>query len=340
MKAQHTGTSTSGGPLSFPLDLLGQLLFSPVVCIVLGITVAVVVVVIRRTAGSASGPVASKPRRERIAIAGVALAAGLSWITDIALRGSVFDMSATVSWWRFAVAPTAAAAGLTALAVVMRAEAPRRVVDSATAGRRTWTTFGPRRGIPVFLVLAGVAVAVTLVFGDMSTASDPGLAAHVALELPNTDAPPVVLPFPGWAYGIPLIVSVSALAAILVLVLGRNALRPFPAGVPLDVERGRRAMVARDATALATAATLLATAGALRLARSAVVTTVTTMTGSGTGPAQSVNLPHADLIMVGGAIAPVAEIVGCALLALLVVGGARAARAPLGRTVAWTGVSG
>jgi len=314
-----------------PFDLVGALLSSPVVSAALAVVAAVVIAVITSRAG---GVAVTGARGERVAIAGVACTVGVVWLLDVVLRGYVFDMSATVSWWRFAVAPTTAAVGLALLAIAMRTRRPRRSLDAAMAVRRTWTSFGPRRGILSFAILGAVAAALALVFGGMSTAFEPGLAAHVALELPNTDEAPVILPFPGWAYGIPLILSIVALAAALLLALHRNAVRPFPDDVPLDVERTRRASVARDAVILAAGATLIALAGMLRLARSAVTTSVTIMTDSGTGPALSVNLPHADLIVVGGIVAPVLEIGGCLLLALLVVGGIRVATAPRRRTVA------
>jgi len=315
-----------------PLDLVWGLLSSPVVSVALAVLAAVAIAAIPRRSGGVSAVVG--PRGERGVVAALALAVGVLWLLDILLRGYVFDMSATVSWWRFAVAPTVAAAGLALLAIAMQTRSPRRAVDAATVVRRTWTTFGPRRGILSFVALAGVAVAVTLVFGWMSTSFEPGLAAHVALELPNTDEAPVILPFPGWAYGIPLILSIGALAAALVFVLRRNAVRPFPDDVALDVERPRRASVARDAVVLATAATLLSLAGALRLARSAVTMSVTNLTDSGRGPALSVDLPHADLILVGGALAPALEIGGCLLLALLVGRGIRVAGARRRRTPA------
>ncbi|MDF2665819.1 MAG: non-ribosomal peptide synthetase [Microbacterium sp.] len=314
-----------------PFDLVPALLSSPVVSAALAVVAAVAIAVITHRAG---GVAVAGPRGERVALAGVACAVGVVWLLDVVLRGYVFDMSATVSWWRFAVAPTAAAVGLALLAIAMRTKRPRRSIDPAMAVRRTWTSFGPRRGILSFAVLGVVAIAVALVFGAMSTAFEPGLAAHVALDLPNTDEPPVVLPFPGWAYGIPLIVSVVALAAAMVFALRRNAVRPFPDEVPLDVERVRRASVARDAVVLAAGATLIALAGMLRLARSAVTTSVTIMTDSGTGPALSADLPHADLILLGGVIAPGLEIGGCLLLALLVTRGVRIAATPRRRTVA------
>lgn len=336
MSALHSRDIASALARISPFELVLALLSSPAVSVALAVVAAVAIAVVTRRAGGAA---VVGPRGERVALAGIAFATGTVWIVDVLLRGYVFDMSDTVSWWRFAVAPAVAAIGLVLLAIAMRTNRPRRSVDAVTAVRRTWMTFGPRCGILSLAVLVGVAMAVSLVFGQMSTAFEPGLAAHVALELPNTDEAPVILPFPGWAYGIPLILSIGALAAALFLALTRNAVRPFPKDVALEVERNRRASVARDAVVLAAAAILIALAGMLRLARSAVTTSVTIMTDSGSGPALSVNLPHADLILIGGALAPALEIGGCLMLALLVGRGIRVASARRGRSATVVGVA-
>lgn len=307
-----------------PAEVAWGLLSSPVVCAVLGVAVALFVARVRRGAVVAD----RAPRGERVAAGGIALAVGVVWVVDIVLRGYVFDMSDTVSWWRFSVAPIAAASGLTILASAMRARAPRRAVDPASMRRRTWTTFGPLRGIPLFVVVVGVTIAVAVVFGRTSTSYGSGLAAHVALELPNVDAPRVVTIFPGWAYGIPLIVSVLTLTVAVFSALRRNAVRPFPAAVSLDVERARRAEIARDVVGIGIGATSIVLGGMLRMARAAVATTITTTSESGGVSNLSVSLPHADLVLGGGVVAPLLEIGGLAILVLLVVRSIRVAQAP------------
>jgi len=296
-------------------ELMWGLLSSSLVCAVLGIAIALVVARARP-----GGPcVATVPRIGRAAIGVVALAVGLVWAGDIALRGYVFDTSATVSWWRFALAPAVAAVGVAAWGLSRRTTQPRRAVDAASVARRTWVTFGPRRGIVVLLVAMAVTVGFAVVFGQMSTTFDPGPAAHVAVEAPNVEAPPAVMSFPGWAYGILLLTGVLVLAAAVVLALHRNAARPFPDGVRLDLERRGRADGARDIVALAVATMLLMLGGFLRLARSAAVTTMTVQMPSGRETSVQLALPHADFIMVGGFAAPILDIAGCALLTLLVI---------------------
>ncbi|MBB3158940.1 hypothetical protein FHS07_002658 [Microbacterium proteolyticum] len=310
--------------LQAPLpELVWGLLSSSVVCAVLGIAIAFVAARVRH--GGPSG--AAVARVGHAAIGVIALAVGLVWIGDIALRGYVIDMSAAVSRWRFALAPVVAAAGVAAWAVTRRATQPRRAADAGSVTRRTWVTFGPRRGLVALLVAMVVAVGVMVVFGRMSTAFEPGLAAHVAMEAPNVEAPPVVTVFPGWAYGIPLLAGAVALAAAVVLALHRNAARPFPDGVRLDLERRGRADAARDIVALAVATMLLMLGGVLRLARSAAADTMTVQMPSGHLTSVQLALPHADLIMVGGIAAPMLEIAGSSLLTLLVVRAAAAVHA-------------
>jgi len=302
-----------------PEDVVRGLLSSSVVCAVLGLVIAIVWTLIRKPRETA--PLVVGPRGERVGLGVIALFVGAVWVLDIGLRGYVFDMSNTVSWWRFAVAPSIAAFGLGAWAVTRRTREPRRVVDAGAVTRRTWTTFGPRRGILLFFVLIALAGSIAVVFGRMSTAFDSGIAAHVALPVPNTDVPPVVTIFPGWAYGIPLIVALAALGAATVLALSRNAVCAFPGNLSLDTERARRAGLARDVAAIAIAATLVSFAGLLRMARASAATTIAATTDSGRVAVADVHLPHADLILVGGLLAPALEIAGCALLALLVARG-------------------
>lgn len=342
MNERHNAVVASGGGRFSPWELIGALLSSPVVSLTLAVVVAVIVAVV--TSRVVAGTAIHGPRGERVALGGVALAVAGAWMVDVLVRGYAFrlweilDLSATVSWWRFAIAPTVAAVGLLAVALAVRTVAPRRTLAVATASRRTWTSFGPRRGIPSFLGLATVTIVLAITFGSMSTALEPGWAAHIALAVPNTDTAPLVLTFPGWAYGVPLIVALLVLSAALFLALRRNAVRPFASGIPLDVERARRTAVARDAVLIAVAATALSLAGMLQLARSAVVSTVSTMTASGVGPARSVQVPHVDLILAGGFLAPILEIAGCVLLAVVVARGIGVAGARRGRTLAPVGV--
>ncbi|MEV8239447.1 hypothetical protein AB0O90_04370 [Microbacterium testaceum] len=298
-----------------PWEIVWGLLSSPVVCAALGIALALVVVRVRR--GSSTGR--SVLRGERGAVGAIALVVGVVWVVDLALRGYVLDMSATVSWWRFAVAPIAAAAGMAVWGALLRTKAPRRTVDATSAARRTWTTFGSRRGIRILLALMVVTSCLVVVFGQMSTALDPGVAAHVALDVPNVEAPPIVTVFPGWAYGIPLLAGVVALAAAVVFALHRNAVRPFSDRVRLDLERSGRSDAARDVVTLALGVVLIVLGGLLYMARSGAVTTMIVMTDSGAEARHDVSLPHADLILAGGVVAPFLQIAGCMLLALLVV---------------------
>ncbi|KTS55356.1 hypothetical protein NS206_17110 [Microbacterium testaceum] len=275
-----------------PWEIVWGLLSSPVVCVALGIALALVVVRVRR--GSSTGR--SVLRGERVAVGAIALVVGVVWGVDLALRGYVLDMSATVSWWRFAVAPIAAAAGMAVWGALLRTKAPRRTVDATSAARRTWRTFGSRRGIRILLALMVVTSCLVVVFGQMSTALDPGVAAHVALDVPNVEAPPIVTVFPGWAYGIPLLAGVVSLAAAVVFALHRNAVRPFSDRVRLDLERSGRSDAARDVVTLALGVVLIVLGGLLHMARSAAVATMTVMTDSG-ADARHVPVPYNTLTL-------------------------------------------
>lgn len=300
---------------SSPFEAVWGLLSSTLVCTALGAVIALLLARVRPRRRSADSASAS----DRVALGVIALVVAVVWIGDIALRGYAFDMSATVSWWRFALAPAVAAAGLVVWVVTRRTAEPRRALDAASATRRTWTTFGPRRGIRVFAAAIAVTVGSVVIFGRMSTAVEPGLSAHIAWDVPNVAAPPIVMVFPGWAYGIPLLAGVVALAAGVVLALHRNALRPYSDGARLDRERSGRSDVARDIVALGVATVLVVLGGVLHMARSAATTSMTVLMESGREAVVDVALPHADLIMVGGFAAPILEIAGSVLLTLLVL---------------------
>lgn len=319
---------------SLMFEVAAGLFSSPVVSAVLAIALAVVAMtLLRRRAGDSS-----VLRGESIAIGVVAGAVVLGWIVDVVLRGYVFNMSMTVSWWRFAVAPMTAAVGLLIFMLTRGRAHQRRPADAGSVSRRTWTTFGPRNGVVTLAVLTVGAIFVAVVFGRMSFEFDSGMAAHIALRVPNTDDPPVVVAFPGWAYGVPLIVAALFLVASTVIVLHRNARRPFSAQLALGSERAHRSAVARDVTTIAIGAVLIALAGFLRMARGGVVSSMVTMSDSGSGSSVTVAIPHADVIMVGGFLAPLLEIGGCALLALLALRALGHCLAPVRRSPAVAGV--
>ncbi|MEV7757508.1 hypothetical protein [Microbacterium sp. NPDC089184] len=296
-----------------PAEIGWGLASSPVVCAAGAVVLALIVARVRRRPGGAS---AAGADRERVALGALALMVGAAWLADVVLRGYVFDMSATVSWWRFAVAPLVATGGLVVLGASLRAGGARRAVDALSVTRRTWTTFGPRRELVALVTLAALTGAIVVVFGTTAMSLDSGVSAHVALDAPNTAYAPVVLPFPGWAYGIPTISALMLVIAATVFALHRNSVRPFRGGLGWDEERSRRAMTARGLVAVALAATLLALAGLLRMARAAVLTS---MTFAHSGETVNVSVPHEDLIVLGGMLAPVLEISGAVVLALLVI---------------------
>lgn len=312
-------------------EVVAGLLSSSVVCAAAAIVIALAMASIGR--GRRFAPTVPVAKGERVALAAVALAVGGAWIVDVVVRGYVFDMSHMVSWWRFAVAPATAAAGLLAVGLTMRARSPRRAAAAASVSRRTWTTFGPRRGIVVFAVLTAATAAIVVVFGRMSTAFDPGLSAHVALTAPNTTDVATVTPFPGWAYGIPVAAALSMLAAAAVFALHRNAVRPFTESIPLDLERSHRAAMAGAVVWTSVGATMLALAGLLRMARAGAVTTASVMTDTGRDALVLVRLPHEDLILVGGSLAPLIEIFGGVVLVVTVSRGTAFVRGAWQRAV-------
>ncbi len=298
-------------------ELVGGLLSSSVVCAVLAVVVTGATLLLRRRRGRT---LLEAPRDEYLAVAAAALGVGVIWFADVVVRGYVLDLSAAVAWWRFATAPVVAAIALCALGSALRTRHPRPRIDAGTAGRRTWRTFGPGRlALSAFLVSTCLVVVVVVVCATMATATEPGSSAHIALGIPNTDERPLIFPFPGWAYGTPLLVALVALTVALLFALRRNAIRPYPAGRSAESERAHRSMIARDVVTIATAGALLSLAGILRVASSAVASSITVSAPDRAETTLAVSVPHLDLFVVGGLMAPVLEIAGCAMLTALLL---------------------
>lgn len=306
------------------------LLSSLLMCALFGVAIGVAVAVVRRR-HRAGEPVARTGVEER-AVAGAALVVGIAWFVDVVVRGYVLDLSATTAWWQFAVAPVAAGVALSVFAVTLRTpEAPARVTPGAVA-RRTWRSYGPRGSVigslGALIIGAGV---VTIAFGAASTDSAAGSSDRIALGIPNTGLDPLVVAFPGWAYGLPFLLALGVLSLATVFALHRNAARPFRDGVSLDDERARRRRLSTGVVVVATAGVLLGLAGLLRMAQSAAAGSLT-VSGDGMPPmTYAIASPYGELLVFGGVAASVMHIAVSATLTALVVDAAWAQWGLVGR---------
>lgn len=134
---------------------------------------------------------------------------------------------------------TPGGAAITAVLLVglLRSTPPPRRDSVRTADltpRRPWS-YGPRWAFTLPLVGAGAVVLFAVAAGLTSSVSDDGHWRSVSLRPGSASGP-----YPGWFYGVPLIVMTLALAGSTLFALGRTASAPLPSDLAL-VAADRRA---------------------------------------------------------------------------------------------------
>lgn len=248
----------------------------------------------------------------------VAIATIVLFATDVILRGYVHDFSAAIAWWRFATPMFGALVGIMVLlGLILTRGTTHSEIPVVPTARRTWTTFGPRLGIIAASVTMIALVATTLAAGFASSTDGEGRYAWLVIPIPNEpEVDPIRVPFYGWAYGVPVLVCLVALAAVTWAVLHSNAARPYIRPETVAAEQDARRVVAGGAVRIATAAMLLALGGAWRLiARGGSVSSLEIM-GVNDGDPFDASWRYAELAVAAGWAAPVLEILGFVLLVL------------------------
>lgn len=304
-----------------PLDLIAALFSLPLFSLVLAAVVSGVVVIARRTL-PADPPARYRPELRTLGAA--ALAVIVVFAVENIVRGYLLQLVDVVDWWRYPTPILTALLGLSVVGALMALRGSAAPEEPVTpTARRGWTTFGPRLGL-MWAAVAGGALLVTCVLAGLASSADrDGRFIYLALEVPNTSIGPVLPWFFGWWYGIPVMISTVALALGLWVVLSRNAARPYlrPDLVPAEQDARRR--VAAAAVSIATAATLLALAGAWRFIARAQIGQLTT----GDNETYDVVWRYAALATAAGWVAPLLEIIGFTLLLLTTVRTLRRVRA-------------
>ncbi|MDZ5144489.1 hypothetical protein [Microbacterium testaceum] len=330
MKAEDLGEVWDRLRLAPAAEAGAALLSSALMCALFGVVIGFAVAVARRRFG-AGKPVGWVGDEER-ALAGAALAVGAVWFVDLMVRGYVLNLSATTAWWQFAIAPVTAGVSLFLFALALRTPRTRARVTPGAVARRTWRSYGPTGPVMgAFGALIVGAGAVTVACGAASTQSAAGSPERIALGIPNTDLDPLVVLFPGWAYGLPLLVALGALTLATILALHRNAVRPFRDGDSLDDERARRRRLSTGVVAVASAGVLLGLAGLLRMARSAAAGSMTVRGDGLQSMTYAISSPYGELLVLGGVVASVMHIAACAALTVMVVDAAWAQWRPVRR---------
>lgn len=148
----------------------------------------------------------------------------LATLTAGALVGYGFASSSAFGLI-LAIAP--GAAGVVALVSFIVYPSPRRAVRrvrSASLQRRTPSMFLSRRSMLAPIAAAAAMVLFLVYTGMTSTLDDLGLAR--ALSRDDELGLQIVSPFPGWYYGVPLIILTVLLAILTVAALYRIAAAP------------------------------------------------------------------------------------------------------------------
>lgn len=272
-----------------------------------------------RLSDEAAMAVDARYTRERRALGISALVVIVIFMVENIVRGYFLNMADVVSWWRFAIPIFVAFVGLGLLLAVIRFGGTVRPAQPAVLGsRRTWTTFGPRAG----LVGAGVAVVALLVTtitaGLASSPDTEGRYIYLEIPIPNESIDPIRPWFYGWAYGVPVLACLVALTAVTLVVLHRNAARPFLRAETAGVEQTARSGIAAGAVQVATAGVLLTLAGAWRfIAASGSGSQLTVQGDTPQTGTYEVAWQYAEFAAIAGWLAPVLEIAAFVLLLLV-----------------------
>lgn len=311
-----------------PLDWVGAALSTPLTSLLLAAFVAGAVIVIVGSRASthvvlsegAARSVKTRyaPERRTLLISAIAVVG--VFVTENVVRAYVINLGDAVSWWRFAtpVASSALAIAILAALIALRGSTPSEA-PVVTGARRTWTTFGPRVGLILCGVVLLLLIATTIAAGATSAADGRGQFIWLEIPIPNeAEIDPIRLWYYGWAFGVPVLITLVALIVATALALRVNAARPFIRPETVAAERGLRSEVASGAVAVATAGMLLALAGAWRLIARAGSGTQLWIEGQNGGDPYEAAWRYAELAAAAGWLAPILEVTAFALLLLVI----------------------
>jgi hypothetical protein len=273
-----------------------------------------------RDAETVAHSVTSRYLPERRALGVGAIAVIVVFAIENVVRGYMLNLTDVVEWWQYATPVFAAFLCLTVVLglIAFRGTTPpeRPVVPTA---RRTWMSFGPRVGIVGIGVALIALLATTIAAGMASSADERG--RFIYLEIPVANEPmidPLRPWFYGWAYGVPVVVCLAALTAVIWATLRSNAVRPFLRPETVGAERGARVEVAAGTVRIATAGMLLALGGAWRfIARSGSIAQLIETDAEGRSGSYETIWRYAEFAVAAGWLAPALEITAFVLLLLV-----------------------
>ncbi|WP_447911517.1 hypothetical protein [Microbacterium phyllosphaerae] len=263
----------------------------------------------------------AKYRSAHAMLAAVGLVIIVWCVGEFIVRGYLVIVPEELSWVRFAAPVIGAALGLglvllqVAVSGSVAPEAPGSLVP-----RRTWASFSDRRDLFGAAFVALAFLTTTIAAGMAASADRRGISNTIELPVPNlATVDPIRLPFFGWAYGVPVLVSAGILLLVMAALLHKNASRPFIRPETVIAERIARRQVATGGIRIATAALLLALAASWRLIAGAGSVSGVEIAGENDGRPYEVIWRFAEFASAAGWGAPIAEVVAFTMLLLVVV---------------------
>ncbi len=310
-----------------PAELIGAVFSTPLVSLAIAFLIAGLSLAMSRdgragkaAAGHADTATRSRYAPERRTLGATAIAVVILFVVESVVRGYVFNTADVVSWWRFAFPLFCAAIGIIVLLVLVVTRGKALPEVPVANARRTWTTFGPQRGIVAACVTLAALVATTVSAGLASSPDDRGRYIWLVVPVPNeADIDPVRHWFYGWAYGVPVLICLALLGAATWTVLHYNASRPYVRPETVIDEKSARREIAAGAVNVALAGMLIALAGAWRFIARAGSGSQLIINGQNDGEPYDMTWRYAELAAAGGWIAPILEIIAFALLIVLAV---------------------
>ena len=249
------------------MSVLLALLLTPGASVAFGIVIFVVLAIRRLTRLRGADALVQLPRSGQVrTVRWVARGGGWSAVLIFAIGALVQARVLSypeIAWWRYAAPLVAAVASVVAIVILLTIWASTSVAPFISIRRRTWFGFGsPRRVAAASAVVA--AVLITCVTAGFASSPD-DLGRYTWIEFTLGDSAPMKSTFFGWAFGLPVIVVISVLAALTFWALNANAVRPFTSAALEAQEARDRSAIAGLVVHLVTATGLLTLGAAWQL---------------------------------------------------------------------------
>jgi len=319
-----------------PIDAIGTAFSSPLGCLIAAIVLAALVLVIARRPAPGNDAIGDTSRdelrpyaAEHRGLAVAALMVLVVFLGEFIVRGHLVP-GISLPWWRFAIPLIVATIGLAVVAALITTRGMPHVTEPMSpTPRRGWRSFSSPRA----LTGAGVAILLLIITtvgaGSVSSTDDDGRYAMLAIPVPNAPhVDPLRFSFYGWAYGIPVLFGLTAVALATGVVLHLNAARRFQRTQTIATETVARRRTAQASVALLTAAVLASLAEAWRQIGGVGSPSSLTVMGDAGDVTYETPWRFAELAAALRWCAPALEVVALAILVVLIVSGVRAQRGP------------